>query len=63
MKYIAPAARRVVEHRDPALAEKANKIFDEPSSLDAKAKANVKAAKAAEEVGLESLYDADELDD
>jgi hypothetical protein len=37
-KLIAPAARRPVDHRDLALAQKASKIFDDPSQLDAKAK-------------------------
>lgn len=30
-KLIHSAARRTIEHHDPALAQKASKIFDDPS--------------------------------
>ena len=62
-KLIAPASRRVIDHE---VAEKAHKIFDDVASLDARAKQTRKQAKdrgSDAHDTLESMYDADELDD
>ena len=59
---IAPANRRLIDHE---VAEKANRIFDDVATLDARAKQTRKQGKARGDAPdtLETMYDADELDD
>lgn len=61
-RLIAPASRRVIDHET---AEKAHRIFDDVATLDAKAKQTRKQVKGKGDVPdtLETMYDADELDD
>lgn len=65
-RLIAPASRRLIDHET---ADKAHKIFDDFASLDAKAKQTRKqqfgkgTGAGTGQDTLETMYDADELDD